>query len=851
MPGAGQQVPQQEDTFTQTMVVNSVFVLVALLLFGTLKLLFPSYYMPLVQSGKRNWLRDVFATPLDRYARQGNMPLVFIAFQALLIKTMCLLLAVALLVISPAYYMGNNQDRHRRSFWSAVQITNVEEGSLLTLVPVAACVLVCVYTMEFYREFSLIHAHYKQLVLRRAAPSNYCVMLDCLPPGLQSYRRLRETLAHCFPNRQLKMIVPVPLNNNRLYAKYRALRRTVLREQELLSMVYEQRAGVRYLQVRLQQTGRGGLGRRLHRAQRRLEAHKQAFYRQQLRSRRLKQQILRLCQAEGIDIGYMRGVDQLHPPFPGVVDSFRLIDKAEPDRANPVPVAKLERRNRERRAFYAGAACDGDEDRHIGPCCFCIFQSQKDASMAAQACLFPDNTEPRVAQAPHFQDIVWQNVGARKGTQMLFACLYWAATLALLFLYFVPQYVITRYIGSRQAGWFDEIYGAMCAGPLGCKTGVQPSGEKPGTLGSASCYICYTISAMSINYLVTIVQALFLTMLPVILRAMARIPKLKTQTQRDARTFVCLFAFLFIFQGVLDAFFGTAVKSDGVLYVEGLFSSSVNEMVQKIAQNIASQSFVFLNYVATRYFFFNVFDLLRVRHIFPTLWRVLTARDLLTKAQVFKYDDYNYVVQLCYLVHMVVVGLMYAVISPATVPVIFVAMGAMMLVGRYNILFVYHQNAMSDMSGQDGIFQHAATMVFIGAVLSAVVLLCYILVRQSALAPLCAPLLLLLVVCICVWQRVVDQRFGKSARQLKLGDFEDGRLQTNELINKLKAGGVSYATNISLLGKQHLAVRANPESLHNYILSEREVQDIAADYTNPAVAVVAVYPREDDDWFIL
>ena len=36
------------------------------------------------------------------------------------------------------------------------------------------------------------------------------------------------------------------------------------------------------------------------------------------------------------------------------------------------------------------------DNRPIGSACFVIFKSQKEASMASQACLFTDNTEPTI-----------------------------------------------------------------------------------------------------------------------------------------------------------------------------------------------------------------------------------------------------------------------------------------------------------------------------------------------------------------------------------------------------------------------------------------------------------------------
>ena len=53
-------------------------------------------------------------------------------------------------------------------------------------------------------------------------------------------------------------------------------------------------------------------------------------------------------------------------------------------------------------------------NRPIGSACFIIFKSQKEASMASQACLFTDNTEPTIQLAPHYEEVLWHNIGAQK-----------------------------------------------------------------------------------------------------------------------------------------------------------------------------------------------------------------------------------------------------------------------------------------------------------------------------------------------------------------------------------------------------------------------------------------------------
>ena len=62
------QAIQYEDTFSQTIVVNCALVVVVLVIFGIVKAIFPSVFMPLVQTNRSHWIRQIVAMPLSTYA---------------------------------------------------------------------------------------------------------------------------------------------------------------------------------------------------------------------------------------------------------------------------------------------------------------------------------------------------------------------------------------------------------------------------------------------------------------------------------------------------------------------------------------------------------------------------------------------------------------------------------------------------------------------------------------------------------------------------------------------------------------------------------------------------------------
>lgn len=96
-----------------------------------------------------------------------------------------MILPLVCCILIPVYYYGGSQEVNPKTFWSKIQITMVEDGSIFCLVPVLMCLMLSILLMKFYKEFQILYIYYKQLVARRAAPQNYTVLLDCIPKELQ------------------------------------------------------------------------------------------------------------------------------------------------------------------------------------------------------------------------------------------------------------------------------------------------------------------------------------------------------------------------------------------------------------------------------------------------------------------------------------------------------------------------------------------------------------------------------------------------------------------------------------------------------------------------------------------
>ena len=68
-----QQAIQYEDTFTQTIIMDVGLVAIFVLIFSIIKTIFPSIYMPLVNTSRgKKWFSDIVHIPLATFAQRGN-----------------------------------------------------------------------------------------------------------------------------------------------------------------------------------------------------------------------------------------------------------------------------------------------------------------------------------------------------------------------------------------------------------------------------------------------------------------------------------------------------------------------------------------------------------------------------------------------------------------------------------------------------------------------------------------------------------------------------------------------------------------------------------------------------------
>lgn len=95
---------------------------------------------------------DVFIQPISVYSTRGNLATIYVVFQMMLLILYLAITIISLTILIPVYYFGTDASYNTNylTFWSKVTLPHLEEGSLMTLIPILAIIVITYSTMFFY-----------------------------------------------------------------------------------------------------------------------------------------------------------------------------------------------------------------------------------------------------------------------------------------------------------------------------------------------------------------------------------------------------------------------------------------------------------------------------------------------------------------------------------------------------------------------------------------------------------------------------------------------------------------------------------------------------------------------------
>ncbi|TNJ26916.1 Transmembrane domain-containing protein [Giardia muris] len=588
----------------------------------------------------------------------------------------------------------------------------------------------------------------------------------------------------------------------------------------------------------------------------------------------------------------------------------------------PVDVAhRLQRSIRTRKLDH--------KDIPIGTTAFLIFRSQLEAATSSRALLYLNSYRPKASLAPDPNQIKWRNFSWKRQTRTVFYVVFIQISANLFVLYFAPQVTIVNVIKSYQAEWLRNFFNRFCVRGKGEECPKMPEDGNFSKPKDFKCLLCYYITSSIINSLPSLVQIVFMAILPNIIHWLTYLPMYTSRNHKAIVEYRLLFYFLILIIGILQIMVSSLFDNNGIINVLIFSELSLSQLIWNMGRNFPSQLFVFINYIIVKYFLFVVLSLLRLGDIMTTLIRLFRMRDPLSRRHVVATKGFPYATQLAYSSHMFVLGIMYAIVAPISMPFILLIFTFFSAVNRYNILYVYSPKPCSEMTSETDIMRYAVNDSFIGCCLMLICTGTFLYVHSSTAFRAGAYYLFLILVVIIFFKGYIDHRLKLAMTTLHLSNWDaknpchiapydsardidhrhrffaekhtlnvqgctdDCGRQRDDLQRQaieeaptkdeasllkrlfqfrktvlqplrylpvsasavncrfdLAHPPVSYMRASSLLWNEYQCELGNEESVATHVLSDQEVEHIAAQYTHPAIQLAYVYNSPASDMLI-
>ncbi|KAH0575733.1 putative phosphate transporter [Spironucleus salmonicida] len=818
---------QYEDTFTQTIIINISVVIIVLIAFGMLKQLLPSVYMPLKSSTTNKWFFQTLNMDNSQFLQRGNLAALFVIFQKLIIDLLFQIVMVLSILLFPVYFLGSNQTIVQLSIWSKLQITSLEDQSSDIIIPLITCMIVSFLGCMFYKNFNYVYIQFKQIIMKRSTPQNYVLLFEGLPVELQDKQNLEYALNTCFPKNQVVKVIPISPKSQILQYYFYQLKLFVkgARTSDDNLAQFQNKLFL------LQNTYKQGILNDIKIKQIQHKFNKQ----------------VELKQKENVKISYYKiQINKIINEMQLIPNYINSIQHACPDYPSPAQVRLLDKNKTQLQNNQKLTQKDDLIPSLIGKSCFVIFKSQTEASLANNIALFADNTAPYVQQSCHPDQILWYNIASSKSSQICSYALFWVLITALFIGYFVPQAYLLQLASQYQQQIFNLFFNNICISILHCDNfDLTEKFKQP------RCFMCYELNTLIVTYMPQLISAIFMSCLPQIITLLLFIPKFKSRAQRNNLKFVCLFAFLGLIQGVLHIILGAALNDQGVLNFKQLLELSIFEIFNKISQNISQSSFIFSNYVMTKYFLLGVFTLLRIPDVFLVFYKKIYRRSSQHRIRTYKFFEFSFPTQLAYICHMVVVGMMYSIVSPISIVMVFIGIISISLTTRYNIYYINPQYSTSDLSGEVDIMKLVITTCYYSFYLMIITCFAYYFSLNRTWITLSSMIILviLLIIMIC-YKLNLDRKFKKSISSKTLGSNSINLLST-PTSRKFQIQNVSYIMKTSILHNDYITSVVSQDKVIEYELDRCDINNISCMYTHPAIILTTLYPNEEDNELIL
>ncbi|CAL6046720.1 Transmembrane_domain-containing protein [Hexamita inflata] len=657
----------------------------------------------------------------------------------------------------------------------------------MNLIPIFMVIVFTIAIMFFYHQFTVIYVFFRQRCLKRVIPQNYMVLLQNLPSVIDSKEEVLRLIKPI--NQGVRTIVPVPKRTNELNSIYEDITSLNIKLDKIKRAIQTANAqhslySAMFKAVKqdsdIQQKKKERLLQKYDtkKVLAQDEAKKQIknFASIVYKLKKARFELLKIAYEDNVHKGYIYLLEELPPRLPDLImpNLDMLPTRERMERVTEfdyqTPIKSMDKRSMDKMLVDSMFMFNKQNPKvTLGSSAFLFCDSQSLAAEKYTALISNNSKRPEVLLAPNPHEIIWKNIAISNGRKSYRKFWFVIYTIILFLAYIYGQAKIMGLIQTNEGTWNQDFFKSLC--PATCIYGTDQGGI---------CSLCGNFSSMLITMIPTMFTCIFMGFLPQFIKLLVKLLNYPSISHNVDRIYQILFVFLIIIMGILQVALPEMIDvKTGAFDISFLQNFNMNTLVDNLGKNVVNQQFTFINYIINQYFTFPVFGLLNIYGMI--MWVIAKfQKNKLDYNITLRFLTFNFAKQLAYTSHMLVVGLIFAIVAPVTSVIVFITYTMMAVTDRYFILYVNVPTVTADLSAQSNMLVNVIGAIFVGLVFMLVSTACNFFIQEGAIYTFGLVVCIVCLVVSVVYKNVIDSQYKRSLSELARGDFQESdQIQIN------------------------------------------------------------------------
>ncbi|CAL5996479.1 Transmembrane_domain-containing protein [Hexamita inflata] len=732
--------------------------------------------MPTTRTNYIFWFIDVFKQPLSVYATRGNLTTIYVVFQYLILTLYAIMALISVTILIPVYYYGTDTSWNSSylTSWSLLSIAHLENNSIMLLIPITIICVFTYYAMFIYEQFTIIYAFFRQKCMKRVIPENYVVLLQNLPIDIDTKEKLENVLSNI--SNGIKQIVPIPRQSQKLSQHLDKLKRHLANLKTAQFMMDDFKANEEYRTAILNNIPQNQYVQRLIATQKAEKMQKKEMNQLKkldnsiIKIRELYFDIVKIQVQDNIEIDHLNSIVTIPPSLPDIImPAFDYLK----DQTQMVPNVRypsskylynIQQLHIQQQQSVIQQCTKQIENHPIGRAAFLICESQSVAAEKYTTLITQNSLHPQAMLAPNSREIVWHNVATdnKKRKLALFWYYFWLIILFIAYLYGQTQ--LNKQLIDTSTHLYKQIFDALNFS--NCVFGRIQSSNLCSMLDSFAHFLPTFINSF--------INAFLMALLPQFLKLIVKLQRYPSISQANDKLFNLNFTFLIFILGIIQVAVPNLVnRSNGVIDFTFFEDFSITSLFEDLGKNIINLQFTFITYIITNYFTSPAFSLLNIYYLLSATIYRLGLTNYLEYNVKLRFITFNFPKQLAYLAHMLVLGYIFAIVSPITNVIIFITYIMMVTIDRYVILYVRIPDVSADLSAQSNMLVNVIGAIFIGLFFMLFSTCCYFFVQQSDLSYFGIVICIASLIYAITKKISVDKAFKRALTEMTRGKYDE------------------------------------------------------------------------------